>query len=57
MGWAALQIAKKLARHNLLSINYKSNEENLLGLLPSHLEKDSRPFPKQLVLEIDRVCI
>ncbi len=48
MGWAALQIAKKLAKHDLLSISYQSNEENLLGLLPSH--KASALFPKQLVL-------
>lgn len=55
MGWAALQMAKKLSKCNLLILSYQKNQENLLGLLPSH--KDSRLFPKQLVLETDRVCI
>lgn len=55
MGWTALQIAKKLSRCDPLSISYRSNEEKLPGLLPSH--KDFRLFPKQLVLESDRVCI
>ncbi len=55
MGWAALQIAKKLAKHDFFSIRYQSTEESLIGLLPLH--KASALFPKQLVLETHPVCI